>query len=798
MSNMPPTDPRPEPAVRALASVHTANLPGLFEQLRLSLAVSTYQAGQVILVRNDGGSLNTHFRSFGKPMGITADRARITIGGTNTVWYYRNVPALAAKLDPPGKYDACYLPRRLHVTGDIDIHEMAYDKDGELWVVNTRFGCLCTLDPDHSFHPRWRPPFLSALAPEDRCHLNGLAMVEGRPKYATALGETDTEGGWRADKARGGILVDVETGEVLLRGLSMPHSPRWYQGRLWVLESGEGSLAQVDLETRIWRTVARVPGFTRGIDFLGPLAFIGLSQVRESAVFSGIPLVARLKERTCGVWVVHIETGETVGFLRFESGVQEIFAVQVLPGVRFPELLEWHDERLAHAYVLPDEALAEVRLPSPEELERSPAFHFQRGTALYHDAKLEEAIAAYRRCVALDPHFPNARYNLGVALGDAESLEEARACLEAVVAAEPERAEAHNSLGFVLSRSGRSREAIACYERALEYQPGYARAHFNLGMALLQLGDYRRGFEEYEWRWQTGQFTPFACPHPKWDGRPLPDRTLLIHAEQGAGDAIQFARYLPLAAERCGRLIVVCTPELRPLFATLPGIAELREPGRLEVSEFDAYLPLLSLPRVFETTPASVPAAVPYLDAAALRRRKGDGYPVLPASPRLKVGVCWAGSSGYKHDRQRSCALSDFLPLLQREGVDFYSLQKGERSRDLLQLPEGIRVQDLDGVRKDFGDTALIIDQLDLLITVDTSVAHLAGALGKPVWTLLSRVPDWRWGLEGETSAWYPSMRLFRQTRPGDWNEVMARVAARVAEALAAGQPGTPPQTGVG
>ena len=193
-------------------------------------------------------------------------------------------------------------------------------------------------------------------------------MVDGRPKYVTALGETDTLGGWRANKARGGVLIDVESNEILLRGLSMPHSPRWYQGKLWLLESGEGSLAQVDLERRTWRTVAQLPGFTRGIDFLGPLAFIGLSQVRESAVFSGIPLVERVRERTCGVWVVNIETGQTVGFLRFEAGVQEIFAVQVLRGMRFPELLEWNDERLGSSYVLPDEALADVVLRNESEV----------------------------------------------------------------------------------------------------------------------------------------------------------------------------------------------------------------------------------------------------------------------------------------------------------------------------------------------------------------------------------------------------------------------------------------------
>src|SRR5680860_308141 len=346
-----------------LRSVHTNNLPALFEQLQISLVISTYQAGKVIVVRKDGDALNTHFRTFVRPMGIAADTARLTIGGTNKVWYYRNVPAVAPKIEPADRHDACYLPRRIHVTGDIDIHEMAYDRDGELWLVNTRFGCLCTVDAEHSFYPRWRPHFVSALAPEDRCHLNGLAMVDGRPKYVTALGATDTAGGWRANKADGGVLMDIDRNEILLRGLSMPHSPRWYENELWVLESGQGALVRVDIAGRTWRTVAELPGFTRGIDFLGPLAFIGLSQVRESATFSGIPIADKLKERTCGVWVVHIETGQTLGFLRFEAGVQEIFAVQILRGINFPEVLEWEDERLSYSYVVPDEALKDVASP---------------------------------------------------------------------------------------------------------------------------------------------------------------------------------------------------------------------------------------------------------------------------------------------------------------------------------------------------------------------------------------------------------------------------------------------------
>jgi uncharacterized protein (TIGR03032 family) len=755
-----------------LRSVHTSNLPELFDQLGISLIVSTYQAGKAIVVRNDNDRLNTHFRTFSKPMGIVADPTRLTIGGANTVWEYRNMPALAKKLEPAGKHDACYLPRRIHVTGDIDIHELARDGNNELWVVNTRFCCLCTLDAEHSFYPRWRPPFVSALAPEDRCHLNGIAVVDGHPKYATALGETDTPGGWRANKARGGILMDIESNEILLRGLSMPHSPRWYQGKLWVLESGEGSLAQVDLERRRWRTVAQVPGFTRGIDFVGPLAFIGLSQVRESAVFSGIPLVQRLRERNCGVWVVDIETGKTLGFLRFEAGVQEIFAVQVLRGMRFPELLEWNDQRLFDSYVLPDEALADVVLPAEEEVLQSPAFHFQRGNELYQQDKLDEAIASYRQCVALQPDFPRARYNLGIALGDAEQYEDARACLTQVIEAEHENAEAYNSLGYVASWLREPDQAIGHYERAIELQPNYAQAHFNLGMNLLQIGDYARGFAECEWRPLNG----FHCPHPKWDGHPIPEKTLVVYTEQGAGDALQFARYLPLAAKRCKNLILACPAKLMPIFATISGIGQIREPGQISVTEFDTYLPLMSLPHVFKTTLDTIPTTIPYVDAAALRRRKDSPSLLLPGSDYPRIGIVWAGNSNHRTDRHGACPLQEFLPILSIPEITFYSLQKGVRHEDLSDLPSHTQVQDLEPKLGDFGDQAVIIDQLDLVISVDSSVAHMAGALGKKAWTLLSHVADWRWTLEGETTPWYPTMRLFRQTRPGDWTGVIEQV----------------------
>jgi uncharacterized protein (TIGR03032 family) len=327
------------------------------------LAVTTYQAGKLVLVRDEGDGLNTHFRAFQAPMGLAlADGgARLAVGTTTQVWEFRDVPAVARRLEPADRHDACYLPRSSHFTGNVQIHEMAYGSGGRLWFANTRFSCLATLDPESSFVPRWRPPFVTELEPSDRCHLNGLAMVDGRPKYVTAMGETNEAGGWRPNKANGGVLLDVDSGAVLCRGLSMPHSPRWYGGRLWVLESGSGTLGIVNVNTGQYEAVAAVPGFTRGLDFAGDLAFVGLSQVRESAVFSGIPITDRLapEERTCGVCVVDLRRGEPVALLKFESGVQEVFAVAVLPR-RFPDLINDDEELLESSFVVPTECLGEV------------------------------------------------------------------------------------------------------------------------------------------------------------------------------------------------------------------------------------------------------------------------------------------------------------------------------------------------------------------------------------------------------------------------------------------------------
>ncbi len=359
-----PASPLPaEPA--PLRSVHTSNFPVLLRELGLSVLVTTYQAGKLVVLRAAGDVLNTHFRGFSVPMGLAVQPGRLAIGTSMEIWEFHDLPAVAATLEPAGQCDACFLPRLSHTTGHIQIHEMAWVGD-ELVFVNTRFSCLCVRDDRFSFRPVWRPKFVSAYTPDDRFHLNGLGLRDGRARYVTALGRTDTPGGWRANKRDGGLLLDVASNEIIATGLSMPHSPRWHGGRLWLLESGKGSVGTVDLSSGRYEPVAELPGFTRGLDIVGPYAFIGLSQVRESAVFSGIPLVERSPKRSCGVWVLDLRSGATVAWVEFEDALQEIFAVQVLPGKRFPDVVNDDRVRIARSYVLPDDALAEV----PAELQQ--------------------------------------------------------------------------------------------------------------------------------------------------------------------------------------------------------------------------------------------------------------------------------------------------------------------------------------------------------------------------------------------------------------------------------------------
>jgi uncharacterized protein (TIGR03032 family) len=323
--------------MREVRYEHSLNLAPILGRLGASLLVSTYQAGKLGVFGVDGDGLTISFHNFERVMGVAVGNGRISVGTTGQVWLLLNDAAIAPRVEPAGRRDACFLARSSHVTGEIQVHEMAW-AGGELWLVNTAFSCLCTLDARHSFVPRWRPPFISALAAEDRCHLNGLAVVGGRPRYVTAMSETDTPRGWRPNKASGGCLIDVSTGATVARGFAMPHSPRVRQNKVWLCDSGRGKLVTVRPVDGATEVIAELPGYTRGLAIAGRLAFVGLSKIRETSTFGGVPIAERRDELRCGVAVVDLATGKQVSLLEFHSGVEEIFDVQLLAGSRNPAI----------------------------------------------------------------------------------------------------------------------------------------------------------------------------------------------------------------------------------------------------------------------------------------------------------------------------------------------------------------------------------------------------------------------------------------------------------------------------
>ncbi len=329
-------------AMREIRHEFTPTLPALLDELGVSLLVSTYQAGKVVGVGVAQGKLTLSYHNFERAMGLAVRPDRIAVGARAQVWLLRGAPELAGRVEPAGRHDACYLTRASYFTGEIQAHELAWSGD-DLWVVNTAFSCLCTLDDRHSFVPRWRPPFITGLAAEDRCHLNGMAMApnqEGvpKPRYVTVMGETDSAHGWRPDKVTGGCLIDVASGQTVARGFAMPHSPRVHHGRIWMLHSGAGQLVEVDPARGIVETVTELPGYTRGLALCDRFAFVGLSKIRETSTFGGMPIAERRPDLKCGVGVVDLQSGRLVAHLEFVTGVEEIFDVQVVAGTRCPAL----------------------------------------------------------------------------------------------------------------------------------------------------------------------------------------------------------------------------------------------------------------------------------------------------------------------------------------------------------------------------------------------------------------------------------------------------------------------------
>lgn len=337
---------------QAIKFSYSTNLPAFFQQNKFSLAISTYQAQRVIVAFAHDGKISMRNRVIPRPMGLAADLRRMAVCSKNQIWIFNAQKELRDLKGNKLPFDLIYVPHRSFVTGDVLAHEICWYGE-QLIFVNTRFSCLSTLGPNSSFVPLWQPPFISELAPEDRCHLNGIALSQQGPRFASALGETNTAQGWRENKASGGILIDIQTGKILVRGLSMPHSPRIYQNRLFMLESGKGELIACDPTSGQKKTFAKLPGFLRGLAFMGPFAFCGLCKIRESAMFGGLPIEKDHQQLECGIWIVDLRSGESVGFIRFEKGIEELFDISVLPGVSAPEIVGFEEDTLDGIFIIP-------------------------------------------------------------------------------------------------------------------------------------------------------------------------------------------------------------------------------------------------------------------------------------------------------------------------------------------------------------------------------------------------------------------------------------------------------------
>lgn len=456
---------------------YSVNIAELLKRLNATIVMSTYQSGKLMLMGQHKGKFDIRYKAFPRPMGMFARSGRLWAGLGHGIYQFANFSAVAPTLGEEERFDACYLPQNIHFTGDVDIHEMEMAGD-ELYFVNTKFSCLCVKDPQLSFKPIWKPPFISLLQPLDKCHLNGFCTRDNQPRYVTALGQTDEPLGWRANKANGGILMDIQSNEILAQGLSMPHSPRWHQGRLWLLESGKGALSYYDFDQKAVVEVASLPGFTRGLSFVGDLAFVGLSKVRESATFSGLP-ITKLSKRVSGVWVVNIKSGQIVSYIEFTAGIDEVFAVSVLPHARM-ELLNSETAQSHGNYLIAAEDVAQVRMPETRLELAAP--HFERGNDLMNENKKEEAITAFRQALAIQPDFLPATFNIAVALGDLGRFEEAEAVLQEVLDKDASIIEAYDSLGYVCYKKGDLAAARQHYMKILELAPDHQKARNSLGI----------------------------------------------------------------------------------------------------------------------------------------------------------------------------------------------------------------------------------------------------------------------------------------------------------------------------
>lgn len=457
---------------------YSPDFPRILRHLNAALAITTYQAGKLAVVGVEADRLEFSFHPLDQAMGIAVAPDAIALGARREIHLLRAARDVAPGIRPAGTFDAAFLTRHSFRTGNIHSHELAWGRDG-LWVVNTLFSTLCTLDQNYSFVPRWRPPFISQLEPNDRCHLNGLAMLDGRPKFVTAHGDSNEPGGWRESKATGGVVIDVESGATVARGFAMPHSPRLAHGKLWVLNSGAGQLGTIDVASGRFDSVEKFPGYVRGLAFHGQFAFVGLSKIRERSVFGGMPIEDDRANLRCGVAVFDLVAGRTVATLQFHSGVDEIFAVGALPDCLRPCVAGPLDEEpdRADLWVLPASAAAPGQR---EQLAQSTLSAAREATDPSGDGSSSRLAA------------------LAEELQQQGRLSEALQAFQQAIAAEPQRATLHCNLGNLWQQLDDQQRAIDCYRRALELDVGCVPARQNLGYLLFNHGRTEEAAEQFD------------------------------------------------------------------------------------------------------------------------------------------------------------------------------------------------------------------------------------------------------------------------------------------------------------
>ncbi|HVI52946.1 MAG TPA: tetratricopeptide repeat-containing glycosyltransferase family protein [Candidatus Sulfotelmatobacter sp.] len=450
-----------------------------------------------------------------------------------------------------------------------------------------------------------------------------------------------------------------------------------------------------------------------------------------------------------------------------------------------PSAVEVHNElgRVLQEMRLPVEA-SECFRHATELQPQDPVSAFNLGNALTDARRYDEAFAAYQRAIALKPDFVQALNNFGNALMLPFHFEDAEATLRRAIAIQPDHALAHVNLADSLWAQGRRGEAMDMYDRAVELAPDMPELRLHRAIALMQQGRLREGFAEHEWRWRANSHIPMQrILLPRWNGEPLTGKTILLHGEQGFGDDLQFIRFLPRVAALADRVILRVEPSLVRILSSIDGVGEVID-SKAPVPLADYACSLLSLPYALGVEMVDIPAQTPYLrpnpaDVEAWRRK-------LEECPGLKVGIAWAGaprpgaSEAMLLDSRRSFDLETYAPLAGIPGISLISLQLGPRAAQALIPPKGMTLFDMTGDIADFADTAALVANLDLVISVDTSVVHVAGAVAKPVWVLSRYDGCWRWFLDREDSPWYPTARIFRQTRRGNWSETVAQVAGQL------------------